>query len=221
MEWWSWKQATAGVALLVYALAFSLAYRHINTAAGALVLFGTVQLTLFVLAKTHKEPMLWHQILGMVLATSGLLFWLLPLWETPNLVGFILMGLAGLAWGVYTWQGKSVTTPLPFTACNFAVAAVMMLISLPFWPQMAVLSTEGVVLAAASGAVTSALAYTLWYHVLPKLNTATAANVQLSVPLWAALMGWVLLDETLTTELWVATALVIVGVVISQKKSAS
>lgn len=215
---WSLKQVIAAVALLVYALGFSLAYRHISTAAGALVLFGTVQLTLFVLAKAHKEPMLWQQLLGMVIAASGLLYWLLPYWGTPSLLGFVMMTLAGMAWGIYTWQGKSVKAPMPFTACNFAIAAVMVLLSLPFWPQATVLTTEGVLLAATSGAITSALAYALWYHVLPKLNTATAANVQLSVPLWAALMGWAFLEEALTAELWVATALVMVGVVISQKK---
>lgn len=217
--WFELKSYLPGMALWAYALLFSLAYRHISAAAGALLLFGSVQLSLFVLAKINREPMRIHEMAGMVLAALGLVYWLWPHWGTPSAKGFLLMVMAGVAWGVYTWMGKhNDKPPVAFTAWNFSLAAALSFATLPLLSYVPDLSSEGAALAVVSGAVTSALAYALWYHVLPQLNTATSANVQLTVPLWAALMGWLVLGESVSSALWLAAVLIFSGVMLGQKR---
>ena len=77
----------------------------------------------------------------------------------------------------------------------------------------------GLVYAALSGALTSGIGYAIWYQVLPSLRSTTAATVQLSVPMLAAVGGILLLGEPLSWRLLVASFAILVGIllVIHQK----
>jgi len=66
-----------------------------------------------------------------------------------------------------------------------------------------------------AGAVTSGLGYALWYRVLPKLATTTAAIAQLSVPVIAVAAGVIFLNEPLTLRLLVSGGLVLGGIAMS------
>lgn len=80
------------------------------------------------------------------------------------------------------------------------------------------LSAAGVALALLSGVVTSGLGYALWYSALPRLRTTTAALSQLSVPILAAGGGVLLLGESLSLMLLVATVLVVAGIGVSLRR---
>ena len=56
-------------------------------------------------------------------------------------------------------------------------------------------STEGIVLALISGAITSGLGYTIWYIALGGLSSTQAAVIQLSVPVIAGLGGVIFVSE--------------------------
>ena len=60
--------------------------------------------------------------------------------------------------------------------------------------------------------MTSGLGYAVWYAVLPALRASTAATVQLSVPVLAALGGVALLAEPVTARLAVASAVTLGGI---------
>ena len=76
-------------------------------------------------------------------------------------------------------------------------------------------------LAALSGGVTSGLGYALWYRVLPQLLPATAAVVQLSVPIIAIAAGIALLGETAGLRLAFGTVAVLGGIAmaVSRRKT--
>lgn len=214
---WS-QQLKPALMLLGYALGFSYAYNSLSTGAGALILFASVQITMMVgdLMKGHKPNR--FEWLGMVLASSGLLYWLWPLWGQPGLYGLLLMCLSGFCWGVYSLCGQKTKDPIKATALNFILTVpLLMLLLLWQWPNLA-MTTKGVLLAITSGAVTSALGYVLWYAVLPKLTSIQAAVLQLTVPILAALGGLLWSQEAITSTLMVATILVFSGVLLSQKK---
>jgi len=83
------------------------------------------------------------------------------------------------------------------------------------WPSettSAPITAAGVALAIASGVVASGLGYALWYTVLPRLAAASAALLQLTVPVLAALGGMVFLAEPLTARFVIAALLVLGGV---------
>jgi len=75
-----------------------------------------------------------------------------------------------------------------------------------------VLSTWGLGLAIASGALASGCGYAIWFKTLPHLTTAQASIVQLSVPVIASVGGVVFLAETITSRLIIASVLVLGGI---------
>ena len=70
----------------------------------------------------------------------------------------------------------------------------------------------GVAYAVISGAITSGLGYVIWYVALTGLKAASAATVQLSVPVLAATGGILLLGEPITLRYIIASIAVLGGI---------
>jgi len=205
----SWSSA---IALFGYVALFSFAYLSLTAATGALLLFGAVQVTMIGLGLHSGERLDALQVAGVVLAFGGLVVLLLPGLSAPPLGGALLMIGAGIAWGVYSVRGKFAGDPTRVTAGNFALAVpITLVLSLIMLPTLS-FDLVGLWYALASGALTSALGYALWYSVLPMLQAISAATVQLSVPVIVAGGGVLLLDEPITLRLVLASTAVLGGV---------
>ncbi len=202
--------------LFVYMLGFSLAYRSLTAATGALLLFGAVQLTMFARAVQAGERFGPRRWVGVALAVGGLVWLLLPGVSAPDLAGAVGMVIAGVAWGAYSLLGRGSRDPLADTAGNFLRATPLALLTLLFLPaatgEALQAGTTGLGLAVVSGALASGLGYAVWYAALRGLDAGRAATVQLSVPVIAALGGVALLAEPLTSRLVVAGVVTLGGV---------
>lgn len=219
----SWLSA---LALFFYAAGFSYAYLSLPAATGALLLFASVQATMIGYGLWTGERLRALQLAGLALALAGLLGLLLPGLSAPPLAGSLLMLGAGLAWGVYSLRGKGAGDPTQVTAGNFLRAApvAIALSLLMSGLKGASLDSAGLCYALASGVLTSGIGYAIWYAALPGLKATTAATVQLSVPVLAALGGIAFLGEALTLRLVAACAAILGGialVVLSPKRPAS
>ena len=202
----------ASVALFLYAICFSFAYINLSTGTGALILFGTVQLTMIIigiLAGDRPKLMAW---LGIVIACSGLVYLVSPGVSAPSLPGTILMVTAGLAWGVYSWRGKGVTNPVAATTWNFVGTVPLTITASLIFLDAVDLQLPGVLLAILSGALASGIGYVIWYAALPYLKPTSAAAVQLSVPMIAALGGVIFMSEPLTLRLSIASTATLGGI---------
>jgi drug/metabolite transporter (DMT)-like permease len=212
----SWRSATA---LVAYALAFSFAYVQLSAGTGALLLFGAVQLTIIAAALYAGERARTLEWIGLASASAGLTYLSAPGLTAPPLVGSVLMIAAGVAWGIYTIQGRGVANPLHATTGNFVrsvplIAAAFIVPAMVVRPPV-VLSQRGILLAVVSGGLTSALGYVVWYRALRALTGIRAASVQLTVPVLAALGGAVLLGERITLRLVVAALMILGGVALT------
>lgn len=205
----SWGSA---LALFAYAAAFSLAYITLTTGTGALVLFASVQVTMLGVALRSGERLNAVQWIGSVLAVGGLVYLVFPGLSAPDPLGALLMGVAGVAWGIYSIRGRGVGAPISMTAGNFRRAVPFSLAASIVALAWAELTAEGVLLAMISGALTSGMGYVLWYRVLRGLTTTQASVVQLLVPVLAALGGVVLLSEAMSMRLILASMLILGGV---------
>ena len=152
------------------------------------------------------------QQLGLLVALAGLVALVWPGLAAPPLQGTALMLAAGVAWGVYSLRGPGPADPLRATAGNFLRALPMALALSVVMFRRATPDSLGLVYAAASGALASGLGYAVWYTVLRQLRSTSAATVQLSVPVIAALGGVLSLGEPLTIRLALASAAVLGGV---------
>jgi len=205
----SWPSA---LALFVYAAAFSFAYVSLTAATGALLLFGAVQTTMIGVGLYRGERLRARQTAGLAAALAGLLGLLLPGLSAPPWPGSLLMLAAGAAWGVYSLRAKGSGDPLRATAGNF-LRAVVFAAALSFVMRSGMAAdAAGIGWAIASGALASGLGYAIWYTALGGLSVTSAASVQLSVPVIAALGGIVLLGEPLTLRLVIASSAILGGI---------
>lgn len=205
----TWK---AGVALFIYALFFSVAYLSLGSGMGALLLFSAVQFTMLTVAFLRGERMNGVQWTGVLLAVVGLIYLVSPGLSAPDLKSSLLMIKAGVAWGVYTIEGKSSATPVLMTRNNFLRASGLTLLVGAAWYSQLEISRKALLIAVLSGGVTSGLAYALWYRVLPRLSTTQAAVLQLLVPVIAALGGALLLRESLSLRIILSSLMILGGV---------
>ena len=208
----SWPSA---LALFAYAAAFSFAYLSLTAATGALILFGAVQVTMIGWGIRSGDRLGPWQIAGVLFAFAGLVGLLLPGLSAPPLGGALLMLAAGIAWGVYSLRGRGAGDPTRVTAGNFmravALAAILSLAMLP----SASIDARGVAYAVASGALASGVGYAIWYSALKGLGRSTAATIQLSVPVLAAVGGIAFLGEALTLRIVIASAVILGGIAVA------
>ena len=212
---WGSSSWVGGAALAVYAAAFSWSYVRIGAALGALVLFPTVKLALLAWGRARGERPTTREIVGALLALAGLVLLTLPRASRAEPIGIGLMVAAGLAWAVYTVAGVRATGAVAATTSNFARATILA-------APLAVLSAAnghatpaGFGLAVVSGAITSALAYVLWYATVPHLTATQMGLAQLSVPAIAMLGAVALLGEHLTPTMAVASAFIFSGIALA------
>ena len=216
----SWLSA---LTLFIYAAGFSFAYLSLPASTGALLLFGAVQATMIAHGIRAGERLLRLQLVGLVLALGGLVGLLSPGLTAPPLLGSILMLSAGMAWGIYSLRGKGLGDPVRVTAGNFLRAVPMAAVLSALTLSGASLDGAGFRYAVLSGALASGIGYAIWYAAVPALKTTSAATVQLSVPVLAAVGGIVFLGESVTLRLVLASIAILGGIalVIPERQKAS
>lgn len=206
----------AAAMLFAYMACFALAYRSLTASAGALVLFGAVQLTMFAAGLRRGERFLRRAWAGLALAVAGLVCLLAPGAAAPPPHGAALMAAAGIAWGIYSLRGRGVADPLAATAANFLRATPLgLMLCLPPWLLQGGsghATVQGAVLAIVSGALASGVGYAVWYTALRGLSSMQAATVQLVVPPLASLGGALWLGEAVGARLVLAMAATIGGI---------
>lgn len=207
----SWS---AAIALFIYALCFSYAYLFLDTGVGALILFGTVQITMILKGLLTGRKLYISEWIGVFTAFVGFVYLILPNLSTPSLLGFILMTIAGVSWATYTLLGRGSTAPLLDTAQNFLRTLPFTIILMLAALYHASLSMEGVLLAIASGALASGAGYTVWYSALRGLSTTRAAVVQLLVPILAAIGGVIFSHEVISQRLIISSLKVLGGIMV-------
>ena len=204
----NWFSSTA---LFIYAAGFSIAYVTLDTGVGALLLFSAVQITMIGYGLCKKERLEKVQWLGFFLTVIGVVILLLPGVSAPSLTGAIVMLTAGVAWGIYSLMGQSVSNPMIATASNFMRAIPLVLVTNLVFLDKMTLAYDGIIYAALSGALASGAGYAIWYTLLPHIKSIQAAFAQLSVPVIAAAGGVIFLAEPLTWRLLLSTLIVLTG----------
>ena len=217
----NWPSAFA---LFAYAAGFSFAYINLTAATGALLLFGAVQATMIGYGIWAGERLAPTQLAGLALALGGLVALVLPGLAAPPPGSALLMVGAGVAWGVYTLRGKADAStggrggaggmggPITVTAGNFMRTVPLTLGLSLIMVNSASLDGSGVWYGVMSGALTSGMGYAIWYRVLPALKATSAATVQLSVPVIAAVGGVVFIDEPVSLRLVLASIAILAGI---------
>lgn len=203
-----------GFYLAVYIVAFSLAYVKINAGVGALLLFGTVQMTMVVYGLCHGENINFKRAVGLVLALVGIVILLLPGANAPSIEYAMLMVISGIAWAAYSLSGKNSPHPLNSTFSNFVLAVPFVILAGFLFAQDIHINLQGFILAIVSGGLTSSAAYVLWYSILKHIDRIMASTVQLSVPCLAIIGGSLFIGESIGLRIFLSSAIVLCGILL-------
>lgn len=208
----NWASAAA---LFGYAAAFSFAYLWLDTGVGALILFACVQGTMIgwsIVKGEHPTALEWA---GLAVAFAAFVWLVSPGLAAPDPAGAALMALSGVAWGIYSLRGRGQSDPLAATAGNFVRSVPFALVLLVAFLAQLDATAWGIALAVASGAITSALGYALWYRALRDLTATQGAIVQLTVPAIATAGGIIFMGEVLTLRFIACSVAILGGVAIA------
>ncbi|MEM7459413.1 MAG: DMT family transporter [Pseudomonadota bacterium] len=209
---------SGGLALLVYAGFFSYAYLALSAGMGAIILFALVQITMLGWGLIQGERLSGLQWLGFVIAVAALVWLVSPSLEAPPAWAAGAMAVAGIGWGAYSLLGRGVSDPTAATTGNFLCATAL---ALPLFAIALVIApepmppTEGILIAMASGAITSGLGYVIWYQALKGLTSSRAGIAQLTVPAIAAIGGVLFLTEPITLRFALSTLAILGGVALA------
>ena len=208
----SWMSA---VILFVYAIPFSYAYGLLTAGTGALILFGTVQVTMIGGALVEGERPRARQWIGLLVAIAGLVYLLFPGIAAPSPLGAGLMAIAGVGWALYSIQGRGAVDPVGQNGGNLIRTLPLLLIVSVLALRLQHIEMRGVILAILSGAVTTGLGYAVWYSALRGLTATRAALVQLLVPVITVTGGVVFLREPISPRVVLSAAIVIGGIALA------
>jgi drug/metabolite transporter (DMT)-like permease len=199
-----------------YALAIAYGYRHITAAAGTFVFYALVIATM---TAGGARPT-WRAALGALVALAGVAVLAVGRAAGTTPLGVGLLALTGATWGAYSLLLRRRGLPLATNACAFV--GVTLLLPLLAWAERDALiwSASGLAIGLGMGAITTALAYALWAHVLPALTPIEAGTFQLLVPVLTAVIGIVALGEPFSLRLAVAGALVLAGMWLTARAGA-
>jgi drug/metabolite transporter (DMT)-like permease len=190
-----------------YALAIAYGYRYITAAAGTFVFYALVIATM-----TAGGPRpTWRTGIGAVVALTGVALLAIGRVAGTTPLGVVLLAFTGITWGAYSLLLRQRGNPLATNARAFI--GVALLLPVLAWAERDALtfSVSGLIIGLGMGAITTALAYALWAHVLPNLTPIEAGTVQLLVPVLTATIGVVALNEPFSARLAIAGALVLLG----------
>jgi drug/metabolite transporter (DMT)-like permease len=204
----------AALMLFAYAVLFSFAYTTLATGVGALILFGSVQISMVCISLVQGNRLKLFEWLGLLIACAGLVYLVLPELSEPSIMGFIMMAMAGMAWSMYTILGQGSQNPLNDTSSNFIRSLPLAIILLLIYAGQLSATPSAWLLAISSGAITSGLGYAIWYAALRDLTTSQAGVMQLLVPVIAALGGVVFANELLSKRLIISSMLTLGGILI-------
>ncbi len=210
----------AWIGVINSALPFVLfAYASLSLSGGNVSLLNAITpvLTTLIAHIWLKDRMTPWQFLGLGISILGLL---LLVWDkleigSPSLLPVLAGITAPLFYGFASNGTKkylSGVTPLTATSGSLFFATLFMLLLLPFFmPDFSKISNTDWLYALILGLVCTALAYLIFFRLILNIGPSRAVSVTFLIPIFAFLWGYLILDEVVTTKMWFATAVILVG----------
>lgn len=204
-----------GVTVAAYQVFFFLSMARTGVAIGTLASLSFTPFMAGLLGWALKEGapgIVWAG--STVLAVCGVGLLTLSAGDQRDIIGILFGVCAGASYGFYTVFGVRLSRagehPTNVLAASFSLAGLVLLpvflVSGTWW-----LSWSGIALIAWLGLATTTLAYVLFGVGLRVLQPGHIATITLAEPVFATLLGVLVLGETLTAAGWLGCAVILVA----------
>lgn len=202
------------------AIPFSfLAYASLSLSAGTVSILNAMT-PIFTAAIAHlwlKDKMTRSQFMGLTISVSGLIFlvwdkvtWSIQSW-LPLLAGISAAFLYGVSSTTTKKYLNGVSVMTSTAGSLFFSAMLMLIISFFFLPDFHKISTINWLYAITLGILCTAIAFIIYFNLVKSIGPARTASVTFLIPIFAFLWGYILLDEVVTTRMWIATGIILCG----------
>lgn len=210
--------------LVMYGLQF------IGAGKGALLLYSMPVWSAVFSVILLREKISPRNITGLIIGVLGLVIILgmdfFIIQSKDVLVGEMYIVIAAVAWGFANIYYRKHLGDIPiiqvsayqmmFGTLGLFIAAYLIEGSINIkW------TVESIYYLLFTGVFASAVAFSLWYYVLKKVNTITATVSMMLVPVLGLILSYFMIGEVLTTSIFVGAFFILAGLYIIQTKSAS
>ncbi len=164
-----------------------------------------------------KDSMTKLQFLGLAISLSGLVYlfndqikWSLSSW-LPMLAGFGATILYGLATNTTKRYLSNVSVMTASAGSLFFSAIAVLILAQFFLPDFSKTNTSHWVYASILGILCTAIAFIIYFKLVKTIGPSKTASVTFLIPVFAFLWGYLLLGEVVTTKMWIATLIILLG----------
>lgn len=177
-----------------------------------------------------KEKISVRNIMGLVIGLFGLVIILgmdlIYIQNKDVLIGEIYIVIAAIAWGFANIYYRKHLKDIPivqvsayqmmFGTIGLFIAAFLIEGSINIkW------TVESIYYLLFTGVFASAVAFSLWYYILKKVNTTTATVSMMLVPVLGLILSYFMTGEVLTVNIFVGALFILAGLYIIQTKRVS
>lgn len=207
--------------LVMYGLQF------IGAGKGALLLYSMPIWSAFFSIVLLREKISSRNIAGLVIGVLGLVIILgmdfLMVQSKDVLIGEMYIVIAAVAWGFANIYYRKHLSDIPiiqvsayqmmFGTLGLFIAAYLIEGSIKIdWTY------EAVYYLLFTGVFASAVAFSLWYFVLKRINTITATVSMMMVPVVGIILSYFMIGEVVTLNILIGGLFILVGLYITQTK---
>lgn len=206
-----------GITLYMFALTYG--QRTIGAGETSLIVNMTPLATGFFAALFLKEAFRKRMIFGALVALLGVAFLVLSrgggLQIDPNALLILAAVISASIYYIIQRKLRKRYSPTLLAALTFFTGTLFALpFSAPIFESFAAMTWRSGGAVVYLGAIASTIAYIGWAFILSKMPAGKAALYLYYIPVLSTIMGWLILDETITFSFLFAGVLIILGVMV-------
>jgi drug/metabolite transporter (DMT)-like permease len=225
---WVYLAGMAVLANIAPYLLFSWSEQRISSGLAGALSGTTPLLTLLLARATGVGRLTPPRVLGLALGLAGVVLLAAP-WHdgsrAVSLAGVLAaLGAAACYAGSYVYARLLLTNrgmePLVLAAAQLSIGAVLLGTAVPWIGRQPIVLSSSVVLSVvALGVISTGIAYVLNYRLIQDEGPTAASMTNYLTPVVAVLLGFAFVDEQLTWNLIIGTAMILFGLWIAEHSS--
>lgn len=212
--------------IMLYAVLQNIAMQWTSASSATLIIASYPIITLLMESAIYKIKLNAVKIVAILIAIVGvvILSYVKPESQVKGeLLGIVLLIIAGVAWAVYNFMTKKVVNRYPPITLLFYSTLFGTIFLLPLallergqWQQPTLLSFSMMMFL---GVFCSVIAYLLYNNGLKTMAPSTITSMLNLMPIIGVFFSWLLLGEQVTARKFIGGAIVIFGVMLSVRKT--
>ena len=212
--------------IMLYAVLQNIAMQWTSASSATLIIASYPIITLLMESLIYKKKLSVVKIIAVLIAIVGVVILAYVKAETRiegELLGILLLVLAGVVWAVYNFMTKKVVNRYPPITLLFYSTLFGTIFMLPLalleraqWQQPTAVSFLCMMFL---GVFCSVIAFLLYNHGLKTMAPSTITSMLNLVPIFGVFFSWLLLGEQVTLRKFVGGAIVIFGVMLSVRNT--